>query len=86
MPELSPEVWLIIILLSLGYYVVDAVKEPVKHAGKTICHVVTFGQKCATVKPLLPPLPGAEPPCPQGYTFLEGASLHGCFDARETKP
>lgn len=42
---------LILLLVALGYFTVDAVKAPIKKTGHTICHVVTFGKKCANDKP-----------------------------------
>jgi hypothetical protein len=38
------------IVVALGYYTVEKVKGPVKKAGVTICHVVTFGKKCDSPK------------------------------------
>lgn len=85
---------LIIIALALGYAAAEKVRDPIKKTGHAICHVVTFGKKCAprvwhqgenlnlNGVDLLPPLPLADPPCPTGYVFLDGDSLHGCFDAR----
>lgn len=53
MPELSPEVLILLVLLAVGYYTVEKVKAPVKHAGKEICHVVTLGHKCKQPAPVV---------------------------------
>lgn len=42
---------LIVLLIALGYFTVDVVKEPIKKTGHTICHAVTFGHKCKNDKP-----------------------------------
>lgn len=61
----------VVLLVSIGYFVVDAVKTPIQKAGHAICHVVTFGHKCD------PPAPA--PLCPPGLVFEAGDGLHGCF-------
>lgn len=42
---------LIVIAIALGYYTVDVVKKPIQKTGHTICHVLTFGKRCANDKP-----------------------------------
>lgn len=44
----NPYVLAVVLVISLGYAGIEAIKGPVEHARIRICHVVTLGHKCNT--------------------------------------